>query len=143
MADVDYAGSKGIDLVVNAGDAATGSTTWTQIFAMTQKDIDPARPEIDVSNDSEGGWNVNIDGASRQLTISGTGICTTNAAGYTFLEGIHLAADNVWEFQITGVAGGATKTGVFRITELSLGASYDGRQEFNITMISCGVVANS
>lgn len=141
MAITDYGNSRGIDLIVNAGDAATGSTTWTQLFGMVQKDINPARPEIDVSNDSEGGYMVNIDGASRQITISGTGISTDNAAGYPFLENLHDpngAGDNAWEFQVVNPASGFIITAQFRITELSLGAAHDGRQEFNLTMISNG-----
>ena len=137
MAKADYDNSAGIDLYVAAEDTA-GSDTYTAIFAMTTKDLSIPRPEIDVSNGSEGGWNMSIDGATRSITISGSGIITSNAAGWPKLWTIATASDNTWNFEVAGLADGTVITGCFRITDLSPTGAFDGAQEFNVTMISVG-----
>ena len=130
---ITNAKSKGRAMVLGIGDVATlGTAVFTTIGGVRAKAYSGNVEEIDVSDGDDDEWFKGLEGGTRKLSLSVSGLATGNVSFE--LMWAKWQAGTIWPFQLSGVAGGRAIKGLFLVTSLEENGEHNGAQQFSATL---------
>ena len=127
----------GEDLVLKVATSA-GSTAYTTVGLMTEHTMTISNENVDITTKDDNRWGSSAPYGKREVTVSGSGIVSDNAA-FAQLEAVVETSGTNLAYQIA-YGNSKTATGSFILNSLEYTGANNTAQTFSISMVSDGTI---
>lgn len=131
------AAQKGRELLLKLGDGG-GPEAFTTVAGLRDTSVTINEQEVDITSKDSNGIRELLDGnIVRSISVSGSGVFLDSTGFNTIRDSALAGTHNNFQVVIAGTSNaGGTYEGAFRITSLEETGSYDGEQQYSISLES-------